>query len=396
MAKKRKAKVSQGASIARRREVDRRRREQARPEAKRQRRDQSQYRFRIKVVRRYRQEKAQRSEQAAIAIVMAEYGSGVYQLSANTIRRWHRLVGEANDYSALYPHSTRPKTMHDALSLPVVSLIYILRRWKGWGGHRIAAELKRRGLAQVSGKTVYRVFERLGLPVKRYALKARSVGIAYRRYQCSRPNVQWHLDFTEFKLADGRKLYLCLIIDDYSRYILCAAIGTATSSAWVVELLKKAITQYGKPQQVVTDNGKEFVSRWEEGLTELGRFLQEQAIVHYTIAPYYPQGNGKAEAAIKTLKRELLKTRLWSSRGEVESALTRFLRYYNNYRAHSSLGWHTPAEFFTGRAIRVQGLAEIPGLETIAQNPDFGTAWADPPIVIEPSTLAKRFALVLS
>jgi len=164
----------------------------------------------------------------------------------------------------------------------------------------------------------------------------------------------------------------------------------------VVELLQKAIALFGKPQQVVTDNGKEFVSRWEESLNQFQQFLQGKEIVHQTIAPYYPQGNGKAEAAIKTLKRELLLTQSWSSHHQVEQAMTDFLRYYNNYRAHSALGWRAPAELFTGRAIRVQGLAEIPGLETMAQNPEFGPAWADPPIPINRTTLAKRFALVLA
>lgn len=39
------------------------------------------------------------------------------------------------------------------------------------GGHRIAAELRARGIWQLTGKTVYHIFRRLDLPVKRYALK---------------------------------------------------------------------------------------------------------------------------------------------------------------------------------------------------------------------------------
>jgi len=41
----------------------------------------------------------------------------------------------------------------------------------GWGGHRIAAELKEGGIAEISGGTVYQIFARLGLPVRVYALK---------------------------------------------------------------------------------------------------------------------------------------------------------------------------------------------------------------------------------
>jgi len=277
----------------------------------------------------------------------------------------------------------------------VEEIIYALRVFNGWGGHRIAAELKRRKIADISGKTVYRVLERLELPVKTYALKAKSEGILYRRYQRRHPNKQWHIDFLEFTLVDGTKIYVCLIIDDHSRYIVRAAIGTATSSDWVVELLKSAFAQFGKPEQIVTDNGPEFVSRWEDSLTAFGTFLKDQQVKHINTAPYYPQGNGKAEAAVKILKRELLRTQGWHSISDVEKALEGFLLYYNNYRAHSSLGWQAPAEVFTGRAIRVQGLAQIPRLEKMAQNSAFGEAFADPPISIHKNTLKNRFALAL-
>lgn len=398
MAKKRKARVKKGQTIAARRQADRRRREKNRPEARRKRRDQKKYRFRVKVVRLYRAEKAKRSEKAAIEIVMAKYGprhEGDEKLSPNTIRRWHKLVGKHN-YGALYPQSTRPKKIVNQVPHHVESIIFCLRVFRGWGGHRIAAELKRRKIANISGKTVYQVFKRLGLSVKTYALKAQSEGVAYRRYQRSQPNKQWHLDFLEFKLADGTKLYVCLIIDDHSRYIIRAAIGTAATSDWVIELLKSAFNQFGKPEQIVTDNGSQFISHWEDSLTTFGIFLQKQQVEHIHTAPFYPQGNGKAEAAVKTLKRELLRTQTWQSIEQAQEEMAKFLIFYNNYRAHSSLGWKAPAEVFTGRAIDVQGLAQIPGFEEMAQNSDFGHSSADPPIPINQDTIKRRFALAFA
>jgi hypothetical protein len=73
---------------------------------------------------------------------------------------------------------------------PVVSLIFMLRTVLGWGGHRIARAMKARGIASVTGRTVYQVLARVGLSVKGYALKGRSEGIAYRRYEKQRPNQQ--------------------------------------------------------------------------------------------------------------------------------------------------------------------------------------------------------------
>lgn len=107
----------------------------------------------------------------------------------------------------------------------MVGIIFTLRHQLGWGGHHIAAELKRRGIAEVNGRTVYKIFDRLGLPVKIYALKGKSDGIAYRCYEKGRPNAQWHTDLKHTFLVDGTQVYICVVIDDHSRYGLDAVVG---------------------------------------------------------------------------------------------------------------------------------------------------------------------------
>ena len=52
----------------------------------------------------------------------------------------------------------------------------------------------------------------------------------------------------------------------------------------------------GCPEELVSDNGREFVSVWEESPTQFGKLLERCQVEHRTSAPYYPQGNGKAEA----------------------------------------------------------------------------------------------------
>jgi hypothetical protein len=136
----------------------------------------------------------------------------------------------------------------------VVDVIYVLRKLFGWGGHRIAAEIKARGIGSVSGQGVYNIFERLGLPVKVYALKGRSEGIAYTRYEKKRPNEQWHIDLKHLTLTDGTQVYICIIIDDYSRYALAAVAGTHKTTEWVACVAQDAIARAGRPGQIVSDN----------------------------------------------------------------------------------------------------------------------------------------------
>jgi transposase InsO family protein len=337
------------------------------------------------------------SEKEAVARTLARWQPTKpehFPLSASSIRQWYRLV-EREGVEALRPKSKRPHTIHYQVPELVVGIIFTLRWLFGWGGHRIAAELNRRGIAQVSGRTVYKVFDRLGLPVKVYALKGRSDGIAYRRYEKQRPNAQWHIDLKHTTLSDGSKVYICVIIDDYSRYALAAVAGTSATTKWVAQVTKAAIHRCGRPKEMVSDNGREFVSVWEESLTQFGKLLAEHGIEHLTCAPYYPQGNGKAEAFIKTLSREVLTGRTFDTLEALQTALDTYLTYYNNYRLHSALGWQPPVSRYSGRHVTIRGMAGIPGIEAMAADPRWGESYCDPPIDVTPFTAQKATALAV-
>ncbi|XP_028076848.1 uncharacterized protein LOC114278894 [Camellia sinensis] len=61
------------------------------------------------------------------------------------------------------------------------------------------------------------------------------------------------------------------------------------------------IYRFGVPKVVLSDNGTPFVNR------HVGRLLDAYQIKHHKSSPYYPQGNGQAEATNKTLIRILSK-----------------------------------------------------------------------------------------
>lgn len=395
--KQRKRKVSKAQTYSGRRQADRVRRSRRRERTERRHRMHRQYKFRVKVVRYYRKCRKQFKEKEAIARTLARWGpteAGHFPLCASSIRQWHRTVTREG-FPALRPKSKRPHTIHYQVPEVVVGIVFTLRRLFGWGGHRIAAELKARGIAQVSGRTVYTLFERLRLPVKVYALKGKSDGIAYQRYEKRRPNAQWHIDIKHATLIDGSKVYICILIDDYSRYALAAVAGTSSTTEWVTQVAKDAILRCGKPKQLVSDNGREFVSVWEDSLTKFGQLLLKEVIEHLTCAPYYPQGNGKAEAFIKTLDRELLTRRTFDTLEALQETLDHYLTYYNNYRLHSALRWQPPVCRYAGRALTIRGLAGIPGIEAMAANPYWGESYHDPPIQITPLTTRNARAVTI-
>ncbi len=397
---KRKAKVHKNQILAYRRQLDRARRaRQRREQREHTQKRQRQFRFRVKVVRYFQQlRNLGVSEQEAVNWSYEKYRpreAWHFALSPSTIRNWVRQVRQAKGhYHHLRPKSRRPKKITYQVSAKVVGLIFTWRHQLGWGGHRIAAELKRREIATVSGRTVYKILDRLGLPVKPYALKGKSDGIAYRRYEKARPNIQWHMDLKQSQLADGTTVYICIVIDDHSRYVLLALVGLEKSATFTAQAVKGAIDKAGKPVEIITDNGREFVSPWQDSLTEFGHQLDQLDIEHLTTPPYYPQANGKAEAFIKTLNRELLCRHTFATVEQLQTAVDQFLIYYNNYRGHSSLGWQAPVTRFAGRAVIVQGLAGLPGLEPMAADPQWGPSYCDPPVKITPTTVRDRKALV--
>ncbi|MCP3906492.1 MAG: transposase [Oceanicoccus sp.] len=397
---KRKAKLHKNRVLAYRRQIDRarrarRRREQREHTKKRQRK----FKFRVKVVRYFQWLREMGvPEKKAVEMTYEKYRPREQwhlPLSFSTIRNWVRQVKRAKGhYQVLRPKSCRPKQITYQVPVKVIGIIFTWRHQLGWGGHRIAAELKRRKIASISGRTVYKIFDRLGLPVKPYALKGKSAGIAYRRYQKTRPNIQWHMDLKQTKLTDGTIVYICIVIDDHSRYVLLALVGLEKTATFTAQAVKNAVTKAGQPLEIMTDNGREFSSPWEESLTQFGRQLAQLNIAHLTSPPYYPQANGKAEAFIKTINRELLSRHSFATVEELQLAVDQFLIYYNNYRGHSSLGWQAPVTRFAGRAVIVRGLAAIPGLEPMAADPQWGPAYCDPPVTITPTTVPNRNALV--
>ncbi|XP_034023519.1 uncharacterized protein K02A2.6-like [Thalassophryne amazonica] len=95
-------------------------------------------------------------------------------------------------------------------------------------------------------------------------------------------------------------MYL-LCIDYYSRYIEVANL-TSTTTAHVTGNLKAIFACHGVPEtDNVTDNGPQFSA------AEFAAFAREYDFTHMTSSPRYPQSNGEAEMAVRTVKSLLKK-----------------------------------------------------------------------------------------
>jgi transposase InsO family protein len=126
------------------------------------------------------------------------------------------------------------------------------------------------------------------------------------------------------------KLYVLVILDDFSRFVMAHALADSASSEVATETLKTAIARHGKPEAVRTDRGGAVVARQQEG--DFGRYLDDELIDHVVGHAYNPKGGGKVESAIGTLKRELWEVFEFHGRAEAARRLDGFFEEFNHQR----------------------------------------------------------------
>ena len=86
-----------------------------------------------------------------------------------------------------------------------------------------------------------------------------------------------------------KKTYLMAIIDDKTRMIMHAEFYTSQQLPILEDSFRKALLKFGKPTDILIDNGKIFVSKWFKlACARLG-------IRHITARPYRAQTKGKVE-----------------------------------------------------------------------------------------------------
>lgn len=82
--------------------------------------------------------------------------------------------------------------------------------------------------------------------------------------------------------------YLLVLQNHYSGLTILTNLRNKNTSG-VTKALCDALSWFGPPQALLTDNGKEFINSTIQNLVELGQ------VQHVTTFPYHAQGNAKNE-----------------------------------------------------------------------------------------------------
>lgn len=258
----------------------------------------------------------------------------MYNISERTLRRWRAGYDEAG-IDGLRPKKTGPKKVKHRISKQLEQRIIRLKeRYPSWGARRIKHQFD----LPVSWRTVHRVLKKHGLLIR---IKAKPQPC--RRFQRKHVDSLWQGDTFEFRIRNVGKVYVTGFIDDCSRYRIVSKAYLRKRQDEAINALQWALRKGRMPKQIYLDNGKQFIAK---------RFKQEatkRGIKLIYGKPYNPRGRGKIEQYHKTLYRELICLKEFTSLSHFRKELWKFDQQYNKWRKQQILGWQTPSSIYNNK-----------------------------------------------
>lgn len=211
----------------------------------------------------------------------------------------------------------------------------VLAENPAYGHKRLALALK------LNKKRILRVMKKYNIkPYRRRIkrlIKRRDLNKPKSKYQnllntilITRPNQVWATDFTFIRYKD-KFIYLATIIDLYTREVVGINISRFHNKELVLGALEDALTTYGRPEIIHSDQGSEYDS---EAYT---KFVQTLGIKISMSEKASPWENGYQESFFSHFKLELGDPNRFNELGELLETIYQIIWYHNNRRLHSTL-----------------------------------------------------------
>ena len=217
-------------------------------------------------------------------------------------------------------------------------LIRLTHSQRNWGFKRCFLYLRNVKGFVWNHKRVYRIYRELELNLR---IKPKKRIVREKPVPLAVPdsiNQCWSMDFMHHKLTDGRPLRLFNVIDDHNREGLDIEIDFSLPAARVIRSLDQIIEWRGKPRELRSDNGPEYIS------DALANWAKDNEIRLNFIQPGNPQQNAYIERYNRTVRYDWLEQSLWTDIAELQDYSTKWLWTYNHERPNMALGGITPMQ----------------------------------------------------
>jgi putative transposase len=230
------------------------------------------------------------------------------------------------------------------------------RKHKGFGARRHVAELaskdircsRRRARRLMKWKNLKSTHSRSFVVTTIQGTPTRIPDLVKRHFFAAKKNLVWVADITYIATEQGW-MYLALITDVFSRRI----VGWAVADHMRFELAEKALLRAlrlrrpGPGLIVHTDRGTQYTCNAYLRMLHSRKNKTRQSAGRTGVC----WDNALAESSNGSLKKEAVHVTKFRVKREVEPAVSRYIRYFNLSRRHSSLGYLTPAEFEDAHAM---------------------------------------------
>ncbi len=214
-----------------------------------------------------------------------------------------------------------------------------------YGRRKMYKALKRQGF-RVGEKKVRKLMRHMGLvaiaPGPHTSRKKKGHKIypyLLRDMTVSRPGQVWCTDIT-YLPTPGGFMYLCVIMDWYSRKVLAWSISNTLDTEFCVTCLERALALYSCPEIFNSDQGCQFISE------EFTSVLKSHGIRISMDGKGCFTDNIFIERLWRSLKYELIYIKEFNSVSELKKGLTSWFKLYNQERFHQSLSYKTPDEVY--------------------------------------------------
>ena len=216
-----------------------------------------------------------------------------------------------------------------------------------YGSRKICCYLNRLGF-KVNRKRVQRLMRLMGLasvaPRKRTSLPDRRHKIypyLLRGITIEQPDQVWCSDITYIRLKGGF-VYLTVVMDWFSRYVLSWEVSISMDESFCVSALEQALRRFGRPKIFNTDQGSQYTGA---AFTEV---LKGHEIRISMDGKGRAMDNIMVERLWRSLKYEDIYLRDYESVRDLIEGLKKYFDFYNNDRPHQSFDGKTPAEVYDG------------------------------------------------
>lgn len=262
-------------------------------------------------------------------------------ISRTTYYRWQRE--QAWSKVSMKPPS--PVQPYEALPEEKAAVVEYALKHPELRHRELAWRMVDEDVAYVSSSTVYRILReaKLVCPWRRRTKRRRE-----KAEKACWANQIWATDLKYVWVGD-RHYFLVCFMDEYSRYIVHHELLLGMDGATVSVAAQAALETLPKDTEgkllarptIRSDNGSCYISR------EFGGVLDEHELSHRRIKPHCPEENGLMERANRTLGEALEEEEL-TDYVQAMKVIERLIRWYNEERLHSALGFLRPADYYRG------------------------------------------------